>query len=109
MPSLSHRVGLAHRLTERGLPAVRAQLAHPTVAGIARYVTNGGPSVQWSASAGQERADQRGDVRRGGKAESGVGRDAGDAGRERHLRRCIGRVEGGHQGIGERDDDQVGA
>jgi thiaminase/transcriptional activator TenA len=36
MPSLSHRVGLAHRLTERGLPAVRAQLAHPTVAGIAR-------------------------------------------------------------------------
>lgn len=30
MPSLSHR------LAERGLPAVRAQLAHPTVAGIAR-------------------------------------------------------------------------
>jgi thiaminase/transcriptional activator TenA len=30
MPSLSHR------LAERGLPSVRAQLAHPTVAGIAR-------------------------------------------------------------------------
>jgi thiaminase/transcriptional activator TenA len=27
---------LAQRLTERGLPSVRAQLAHPTVAGIAR-------------------------------------------------------------------------
>jgi thiaminase (transcriptional activator TenA) len=30
MPSLSHR------LAERGLPSVRAQLAHPTVAGIGR-------------------------------------------------------------------------
>jgi thiaminase (transcriptional activator TenA) len=27
---------LSHRLAERGLPSVRAQLAHPTVAGIAR-------------------------------------------------------------------------
>jgi thiaminase/transcriptional activator TenA len=27
---------LSHRLAERGMPSVRAQLAHPTVAGIAR-------------------------------------------------------------------------
>lgn len=37
MASLSQPTdGLTRRLTERGLPAVRAQLAHPTVAGIAR-------------------------------------------------------------------------
>ncbi len=36
MPSLPHGAGLPGRLTERGLPAVHAQLAHPTVAGIAR-------------------------------------------------------------------------
>ena len=36
MPSLTRGAALTSRLTERGLPAVRAQLAHPTVAGIAR-------------------------------------------------------------------------
>lgn len=36
MASLSYRASLTHRLTERGRSAVRAQLVHPTVAGIAR-------------------------------------------------------------------------
>ena len=47
MPATFPQAGLAQRLTERGLPAVREQLAHPTVAGIAAGDLDPGAFRSW--------------------------------------------------------------